>query len=233
MKEKLNSAVPHTYIEIYGDTEALPSNKKALLEQWSHIVKTKRIDLLSAQEKALSNSQVITKASIVGVTHQTNPKAVYKHEDTYDIVEVYLDGTEYLDKVSQWRVTSIQMNLVSSCLTIKKGSINRAINSGIYIVIDISPYYSSEKYIWIHNVKEILRLANKRYIVVCCSSPVSPDTVIEIFKEFHVKERVSRRFITDNPQNMLTKASVKKYAYINVIARIQENEPLFKKMIYY
>ncbi|KAH9385725.1 uncharacterized protein NEMAJ01_0621 [Nematocida major] len=176
----------------------------------------------------------ISKVTIEGVALQTRPRDIYAISDKFDICELEVCSPEEIFRCVQWKIDMIRPDLTKDRCPFNKGSMSSAVHSQIYVNINMAGYRSPHRRRrWIYNVKEVLRLCSKKHIIVSFGAEIMPEEeVVEIFKKFKVKESVTRSFFTENIERMLIQAATRKYAYMGVLVHMQENETVFKKMVY-
>lgn len=194
---------------------------------------TYRVDLLDKLRKIETNRN-ISKISIEGASPRTKPREIYNISEKYDLCELVVSTTEEIIRYSQWKIDVIKPELCKTVVNFSKGSISSAVHAGIYFNIEMDGYFNEKcKKYWIYNVKEILRLCSKKKVIISFGDQIlSEKEILEIFKKFNVKESISRKFYTENIENMLIQAATKRFAHKGAFIPIEENESDFKKMIY-
>ncbi|KAI5189885.1 ribonuclease P/MRP protein subunit RPP1 [Nematocida minor] len=176
----------------------------------------------------------ISKIVIHGITQQTRTKEVYDISEKYDICELFIDSIDSLFRCAQWQIHSIQLDMTKEAPIFNKGAISTGFHASLYFNVNMEGYLRPQtRRAWIYNVKELLRLCSKKYIIVSFGETVMEEQeVLEIFAKFKIKKSVATKFYTTNIENMLIQAATKKFAFKGVITPMQEQESSFKKMIY-
>ncbi|OAG31094.1 ribonuclease P/MRP protein subunit RPP1 [Nematocida displodere] len=207
-------------------------------EEWDCIITRDTVNLAEKPAPKTPNlprtKPSISKLAVVGVVETTNPREVYSKGGAYDLLEVVATSNEVLERCSMWKIDSVSLDLSTSILTLRKGTVAKAVNNHLYFTIDISPYYSSERRRnWIYNTKELLRLAKKTHINISVGKMSIPKAeIVDLFKKFKLKEKTIHKMLTTNPETMLIRAAVKKYAHQGSIAQVLSKEAPLKQMLY-
>ncbi|KAI5192102.1 hypothetical protein NECID01_1811 [Nematocida sp. AWRm77] len=241
----------NTYIEVssanYSAVERSSGEPKPV--EWKNVIVTDRTSLgtdknnsargsaisSGAQEGSEVHEGVFRKVCLEGVGTHTTPKEVYAAGSRHDLVEVFVSSNALLEKCAGWKITSVLLDLGSESLKLRKGTVSKAVHAHIYFTLDMSPYfYPHTRRAWIHNTRELLRLASKKSIVLSLGSKssVSKEEVVSILKKFHLKEKTISKFFTTNTESMLLRTAVKKYAYAGMFVQVQEKESSLKAMVY-
>ncbi|KAI5186816.1 hypothetical protein NEHOM01_1717 [Nematocida homosporus] len=209
------------------------SEKGRMGDDWGYLIGRYDVKLGDMPKKEKIPEKEFSKASILGVRMSTMPKEVYRVGEYCDLVEVYVEDLSVLDRVVQWTIASIRFDLGSKVLYLKRGLISRANSAHIYLNIDLAGYFNvSTRRNWIANVKDLLRLSSKSGIIVSTGQAISREEVVALFKQFGLKEKTILRFVSENPQEMLVRAAIRKHAHLGVVSLVQPNESDFKQMIY-
>jgi len=221
------------YIEIFRKEEKIENTKWK--EEWKNFIETSRFSLggrAEALEAPHSNS--ITKICIANITPKTTPKEIYTIGGKYSLIEVFIENNELLERCAGWKINSVLLDLASNSLGLRKGTISKVTNQQMYFTIDMSLYYKpNTKRAWISNVRDLLRLTNKKHITISAGAmDITEEEIVEVFKQFGIKRKTALSFLTENPKQMLIRASVKRYVYNGIFVQMQEQEPKLKKMAY-
>lgn len=203
-------------------------------EENKWVITTEEVFIGAAPGVSLrSTSDCIRKAVVHGVTPKTSPREVLRIADRYDLIGVYLKENSVLDRCSMWQINSIDLELSESILCLRKGSICRAVNCHIYFTLNLDGYFDrSKRKIWMYNVRELLRVCRKRSIIVSCSKDISREQIEEILRPFGIKRKTVQVFLFSNPQRMLIREALRKYAHMGFISAVEPVEGPLKRMLY-
>lgn len=180
------------------------------------------------------SSCVFSRILLRKVDTYSNQKIIRRISQAYDLCEILIGDMQTLDKCTSWGISSVRLDLGRERLGIKKGPVSKAVNSGIYFTIDMSQYQNrSTRRAWIENTKDLLRMVSKKAIVLCVGvTGMEREEIVNVFRRFGVKEKITDCFLTRNPRAMLIAAAQKKHAYKGAIIPVHAKESAMKKMAY-
>ncbi|KAI5180758.1 hypothetical protein NEOKW01_1042 [Nematocida sp. AWRm80] len=183
------------------------------------------------QPQNTSKEKTISKVSIE-IDTKTNQKTIYAIGSYYDLLEVQVNEIDLLNKCSTWKIDSVKIKVPhTKTLYLKKGQINKLITAEIAINIDISEYYQENPRYWLYNTKEILRLSREKNIIFSSTRKITDQEKEEVFKALKLKERTVTKITEDNPERMIIRAAIRKYAYQGTLVHVLPTDSFFKRMV--
>jgi RNase P/RNase MRP subunit p30 len=182
--------------------------------------------------RGLEGMRVLRRLDVdVTSEEKLNGRAVLSLGKNYDIVGIRLPSPLLLEKCSSFKVDVISLDLSREVFEVKKGVVGKMMASGVYVELVLSEGISSgSKHIWMSNMYEMLRAVKSSRIIVSTGAAHSyelrtPREIETILSGFGDGRRANK-YISINPEEMIRRCALRKYAFRNCVFTAEDEGPL-------
>lgn len=144
----------------------------------------------------------------------------------YDILSVTPNSAAGIEACSSWKIDLISLDLAKKDLNLKRGPIAKAVANGIYFEVCLSQGLYKSRRIWMSNVSELVRITRFSHIIASTGAGDwnefrAPVEVARIMEAFGIEKRRSFKLISENTENLLRQAALRRHSFRNCVCSLE------------